>query len=117
MVKNDVGPAGRAFLECLSKPRKVEDVVRQLAGSHNIDIDAELRSATEKALVFQEDGWLACFFQIRKKKIRTIYCSRWKSRNIPPMIKYETSTVSKREQPWRHEKIIIVTYLVMLFEQ
>jgi ribosomal peptide maturation radical SAM protein 1 len=58
MVKHDVRAAGRAFLECLSKPRKVEDVVRQLARSHNIDIDAELRSATEKALVFQEDGRL-----------------------------------------------------------
>ena len=55
LIKHDVRAAGRTVIECFSKPRRTEDVARQLDGQ-NIDVAREVQNLTESGLLFEENG-------------------------------------------------------------
>jgi len=57
LIHHDVGNAGRAVLKCLAKRRTIGEVARQLDGQ-GVDIEKEVRNASERGLLFEENGRL-----------------------------------------------------------
>lgn len=57
LVKHDIGVGGRAVLDCLSRPRTLAEVTRLLADL-DIDVEAVVRDADARGLIFEEKGRL-----------------------------------------------------------
>jgi hypothetical protein len=56
VVEHLLTKTGRAILDLLSRPLRIEDLLREFSSQPSVDIPGEIESLQERGLVFQENG-------------------------------------------------------------